>query len=125
VCWTYHKILGKKQSDSYLYRQGNLTNVCANNKCNVDFNDETDRYTLMINSVQLYDAGDYECSECFRSVARSAELIVLLPAAETGGIQIEQIRSVNLLFVLNNSCLHSTICFHKDRFTEQCARYGD
>ena len=70
-----------------LYFKGNLRPICYRNKCNVTFNNETDRYTLTINSVQHYDAGFYECEECFDYVkSQAAELIVLQPADTSEGM---------------------------------------
>jgi len=85
VCWSREIVSLEKYTN--LYVQGNLTSVCDNNKCNVTFNNETDRYTLTINSVQHYDVGFYECGECIGSTVQAAQLIVLLPADMTEGKQ--------------------------------------
>ena len=83
VCWSRQTVLPEKYN--YLYAQGNLETVCDNNKCNVTFDNETDRYTLKINSVQYYDAGFYECGECFGDAEQAAQLIVLQPAGASEG----------------------------------------
>jgi len=83
VCWD-RQTTSPKNYDR-LYKQGNLTSVCNNNRCNVTHNNETDRYTLMINSVQHYDAGFYECSECLGST-EAGQLIVLQPVDITEGM---------------------------------------
>ena len=85
VCWTHETISLKNYN--HLYREGNLTFACDNNKCDVTFDNETDRYTLTINSVQHYDAGFYECGECYGSVSHSAHLIVIQPADMTESMQ--------------------------------------
>ena len=72
--------------DGYMYFNGNLEPVCDNNKCDVTFNDETNRYTLTINFVQHYDAGFYVCRECFGSFAQASQLIVLQPADRSEGM---------------------------------------
>ena len=84
VCWARETVSPKKYNT--LYKQGDLTSVCNNNRCDVTHNYETDRYTLTINSVQHYDAGFYECSECIGSGQQSAQLIVLEPADRTKGM---------------------------------------
>ena len=77
VCWFHETISSEKYND--LYHRGNLTSVCDNNKCDVIFDNETDRYTLTINSVQHYDAGFYECRKCRDSRSPAAHLIVIHP----------------------------------------------
>ena len=84
VCWSRQIVLPEKVE--FLYVQGNLTSACSNDKCNVIFNDETDRYTLTINSVQHYDAGFYQCIECAGPSLHSAELIVLQSAHGSEGV---------------------------------------
>ena len=75
VCWSRETVLPEKYNT--LYAQGKLEPACGNNKCDVTFDNETDRYTLTINSVQHYDAGFYECGECLGDVEQAAQLIVL------------------------------------------------
>jgi len=71
----------------YLYRQGTVTEVCDRNKCNVTFDNETESYTLTINSVKFYDdAGFYECGKCRRSNQSVAQLIVIQPFSQVEGM---------------------------------------
>jgi len=86
VCWIHLDILSRYYKG--LCRGSKLTSVCNYNRCNVTHNNETDRYTLTINSVQDYDAGFYECWECLGSghQAAQAQLIVLEPVDITEGI---------------------------------------
>jgi len=74
VCWSYQTVSLEKFS--YWYEEGSLASVCDNNKCNVTLDNETDRYTLNINSAQLYDSGLYECSECMASVQRALLIVI-------------------------------------------------
>jgi len=84
VCWSRQTI--SPETIKFLYDQGSLKSACDNSKCDVTFSNETDRYTLTINSVQHYDAGFYECHECYGSVQHSAHLIVIQPADMTEGM---------------------------------------
>jgi len=84
VFWNHETISPKHYNR--LYKQGKLTSVCNYNRCNVTHNNETDRYTLTINSVQHYDAGIYECIEFPGFGHQAAELIVLEPVDITEGI---------------------------------------
>ena len=84
VCWSRQTVSPERFNN--LYAQGNLEQACGNNKCHVTVADETDRYTLTINSVQHYDAGFYECSECLGSFDLAAQLIVLQPADKSKGM---------------------------------------
>jgi len=85
VCWSSQTVL--LENFNILYAQGELESACDNNKCNVTFDNKTDRYTLKINSVQHYDAGFYECGECYsRDVEQAAQLIVLQPTAGSEGM---------------------------------------
>jgi len=85
VCWSRQTI--SPETINYLYDQGSLRSACDHNKCDVTFDNETDRYTLTINSVQLYDAGFYDCYKCYGSVVYiSALLTVIQPADMTEGM---------------------------------------
>jgi len=91
VCWNLETISPEKYTRLYL--EGNLTSACDNNKCNVTFDNETDRYTLTVNSVQPYHGGFYDCERCRVSYTLTAQLIVIHPIDhyDTEGIQHEYI----------------------------------
>ena len=74
VCWTHESV---SKTHKYVYEQGELAPLCNDNKCNVTFDNETNSYTLTINSVQHYDAGFYACRICFEASEQAAQLIVL------------------------------------------------
>jgi len=84
VCWSRETASPNNKKFYNLYVQGSVTSVCEKNKCNVTVADY--RYTLTISSVQHYDAGFYECSECIGSVQQAAQLIVLQPADKSEGM---------------------------------------
>ena len=86
VCWRHYAVSPATDGYTFLYFRGNLDHFCDNNKCNVTFNSETDRYTLTINSVQHYDAGFYECEGGFGSFRQRAQLIVLQPVDRREGM---------------------------------------
>jgi len=88
VCWTRQGISTDHGPNAYLYRDGILTSICDNGKCNVTFDNKTDCYTLTINSVQHYDAGFYECSQCLGDDLQVAQLIVLHPLDIIDGMQM-------------------------------------
>jgi len=91
VCWSRENISPVKYND--LYRKGDLTSICDNKKCNVTYDNETDRYTLTINSVQHYDAGFYECRKCLESNSSTAQLIVIHPFDHIEGRPIYNIHN--------------------------------
>jgi len=84
VCWIRQIVLPEKVE--FFYVQGNLKPACGNDKCNVILNNENDRYTLTINSVQHHDAGFYQCIECAGPSLHAAELIVLQSAHGSEGM---------------------------------------
>ena len=90
------------ETSYYLYIFGDLTPDC-DNKCDVTFNNKSDLYTLTIHSVQLYDAGFYECGEHYTSVKHFTHLIVIQPADITQGMLNAQVGSLCFIILQKRS----------------------
>jgi len=114
LCWSHMDI--SAENPNYLFRQGNLTPVCDSNKCNVTFDNKTESYTLSINSVQLYDAGFYECWKCSGSHQSVAQLIVIQPFSHIEGIY-------GTLFLISITC-HSMFLLFQFNITSFQSSYS-